>query len=117
RKIDVLVRAEESQRDSVDQIRNLVVNPGGGRPVRLSAVADVVATVGPSEIHRADQGRVAVVSSNLAGIDLGTAVSEVREMVAAEPLGAGISMHIGGQGEELGESIRSLLFAFGLAVF
>ena len=26
-------------------------------------------------------------------------------------------MHIGGQGEELGESIRSLLFAFGLAIF
>jgi HAE1 family hydrophobic/amphiphilic exporter-1 len=26
-------------------------------------------------------------------------------------------MHIGGQGEELGDSVRSLLFAFGLAVF
>jgi hydrophobic/amphiphilic exporter-1 (mainly G- bacteria), HAE1 family len=28
-----------------------------------------------------------------------------------------VSMHIGGQGEELAESVRSLLFAFGLAVF
>src|SRR5690606_37742826 len=117
RKIDVLVRAQEDQRDSVEQIRNLVINAGSARPVRLSAVADVVATVGPSEIHRSDQGRVAVVSANLAGIDLGTAMSEVRDMVAADPLGAGISMHIGGQGEELEESIRSLLFAFGLAVF
>ena len=117
RKIDVLVRAQEDQRDSVERIRNLMVNPGSARPVRLSAVAEVIATVGPSEIHRADQGRVAVVSANLAGIDLGTAVSEVRQMVAADPLGAGISMHIGGQGEELAESIRSLLFAFALAVF
>ncbi|MGO1541547.1 MAG: efflux RND transporter permease subunit [Luteimonas sp.] len=117
RKIDVLVRAQENQRDSVEKIRNLMVNPGAARPVRLSAVADIIATVGPSEIHRADQGRVAVVSANLAGIDLGAAVSEVREMVAADPLGAGISMHIGGQGEELGQSIRSLLFAFGLAIF
>ncbi|MFZ7094661.1 efflux RND transporter permease subunit [Luteimonas dalianensis] len=117
RKIDVLVRAQEDQRDSVEQIRNLVINAGSARPVRLSAVADVVATVGPSEIHRADQGRVAVVSSNLAGIDLGTAVAEVEQMVAADPLGAGIEMRIGGQGEELAESISSLLFAFALAIF
>lgn len=117
RKIDVLVRAQESERDSVERIRNLVVNPGAARPVRLSAVADVVATIGPSEIHRADQGRVAVVSANLAGIDLGTAVSEVRQMVAGQPLGADIALHIGGQGEELSQSLRSLLFAFGLAIF
>ena len=38
-------------------------------------------------------------------------------MVAAQPLGADVGMHIGGQGEELGESVRALLFAFGLAVF
>ena len=38
-------------------------------------------------------------------------------MVANDPLGADIDMRIGGQGQELGESIRSLLFAFGLAIF
>ena len=117
RKIDVLVRAEPDQRASLDDIRNLVVNPGGGSPVRLSAVADVEAGIGPSEIHRADQTRVAVVSSNLDGIDLGGAVDEVRAMVARDPLGADIGLHIGGQGEELASSLRSLLFAFGLAVF
>ncbi len=117
RKIDVLVRANESGRGSVQAIRDLVVNPGAARPVRLSTVADVVATTGPSEIHRADLGRVAVVSANLRGIDLGAAVAEVRSLVAANPLGAGIGMHIGGQGEELAESMSSLLFAFGLAIF
>ncbi|KGM56360.1 acriflavin resistance protein [Lysobacter daejeonensis GH1-9] len=117
RRIDVLVRAQESERDSVENIRRLVVNPGSARPVTLDAVADVVATTGPSEIHRADQVRVAVVSANLDGIDLGTAVKEVGDMVAADPLGAGIGMHVGGQGEELASSLRSLLFAFALAVF
>lgn len=117
RKIDVLVRARESDRASVDDIRNLIVNPGSIRPVRLSSVADVVAGVGPSEIHRADQVRVAIVSANLRDIDLGTAVQEVRSMVANNPLGTDTGMHIGGQGEELAGSVRSLLFAFGLAVF
>ncbi|MBU8974643.1 efflux RND transporter permease subunit [Lysobacter sp. MMG2] len=117
RKIDVLVRARETDRASVDSIRRLIVNPGSNRPVTLDSVADVVATTGPSEIHRADQVRVAIVSANLRDIDLGTAVREVQDMVSKQPIGAGVTMHIGGQGEELAESVNALLFAFGLAVF
>ncbi|KAA2286009.1 efflux RND transporter permease subunit [Arenimonas fontis] len=117
RKIDVLVRAREQDRASVEDIRRIIVNPASDRPVTLAAVADVVATTGPSEIHRVDQVRVAVMSANLRDLDLGTAVQRVRAMVAENPLGADIRMHIGGQGEELDASIRSLLFAFGLAVF
>lgn len=117
RKIDVLVRAQEGDRASVDSIRRLIVNPGSNRPVTLDSVAEVVATNGPSEIHRADQTRVAVVSANLRDIDLGGAVREVQDMVAKQPLGAGVGMHIGGQGEELADSARSLIFAFGLAIF
>ena len=117
RKIDVLVRVQESERASVDDIRRLIVNPSGNKPVELISVADVIATTGPSEIHRADQRRVAIVSANLRDIDLGKAITDVRDMVAENPLGTDVGMRIGGQGEELGESIKSLLFAFGLAIF
>ena len=117
RKIDVLVRVQESDRASVEDIRRLIVNPGRGAPVELASVAEVVSTTGPSEIHRVDQRRVAIVSANLRDVDLGTAISEVESMVGANPLGADIDMRIGGQGQELDESIRSLLFAFALAIF
>ncbi len=117
RKIDVLVRVQESERSSVDDIRRLIVNPTGAKAIELASVADVIATTGPSEIHRADQRRVAIVSANLRDIDLGKAITEVQDMVAKNPLGTDVGMHIGGQGQELGESIRSLLFAFALAVF
>ncbi|KAI1691718.1 acrB/AcrD/AcrF family domain-containing protein [Ditylenchus destructor] len=117
RKIDVLVRAQETDRASVESIRRLIVNPGSTRPVTLDAVADVVATTGPSEIHRADQTRVAVVSANLRDIDLGAAMREVQQMVSEQPLGAGVGLHIGGQGEELAQAAKSLIFAFGLAIF
>ncbi|WP_293707165.1 efflux RND transporter permease subunit [Stenotrophomonas sp. UBA7606] len=117
RKIDVLVRVQESERSSVNDIRRLIVNPTGAKPIELGSVADVIATTGPSEIHRADQRRVAIVSANLRDIDLGAAMAEVQSMVAKNPLGTDVGMHIGGQGQELGESIRSLLFAFALAVF
>jgi HAE1 family hydrophobic/amphiphilic exporter-1 len=117
RKIDVLVRAQEGDRASIEDIRKIIVNPASDRPVTLDAVAEVVATVGPSEINRVDQVRVAIVSANLRDIDLGSAVQQVRDMVAADPLGADVRMHIGGQGEELDSSINSLMFAFGLAIF
>lgn len=117
RKIDVLVRANESQRTSLDSIRNLVITTPRGGSVVLATVADIVSTTGPSEIHRADQQRVAIVSSNLRDIDLGTAINEVNAMVARDPLGTDVEMKIGGQGAELKESTQSLLFAFALAVF
>src|SRR3546814_6022877 len=68
-------------------------------------------------MHRADQVRVASVSANLRDIDLGAAVREVEQITRDNPLGAGVGMHIGGQREELSQSIRSLLMAFGLAIF
>ncbi|WP_414650086.1 efflux RND transporter permease subunit [Dokdonella sp.] len=86
-------------------------------PVRLSAVADVIATEGPSEIHRVSQERVAIVSANLREGDLASAVKEVEGLVAKNPLAAGVKVRIGGQSEELDSSVQSLLFALGLAIF
>ncbi len=117
RKIDVLVRSQETDRSSLDDIKRLIVNPESSAPVTLDAVAEVIATTGPSEIHHANQSRVAIVSSSLRYGDLGSAVDEVQSLVAENPLGIGISMRIGGQGEELRASVNSLLFAFALAIF
>ncbi|MBP6597779.1 MAG: efflux RND transporter permease subunit, partial [Arenimonas sp.] len=117
RKIDVLVRSQEADRSSLDDIKRLIVNPESSAPVTLDSVAEVVATTGPSEIHHANQTRVAIVSSSLRYGDLGSAVAEVQSLVAENPLGTGISLHIGGQGEELRASVNSLLFAFALAIF
>ena len=60
RKIDVLVRARESDRNSIEKIRRLVINPESDRPVTLDAVADITVDTGPGEIRRIDQERAAV---------------------------------------------------------
>jgi HAE1 family hydrophobic/amphiphilic exporter-1 len=117
RKIDVLVRAQEQDRASVAEIRDLIINPQSERPVPLSAVAEVIETIGPGEINRVDQTRVAIISANLRDIDLGTAVEEVNKLVEANPLGTDLRLAFGGQSEELGRSLQSLMFAFGLAIF
>ena len=92
-------------------------NTAVGRPIRLSAVADVISSQGPSEIHRISQERVAIVSANLHYGDLGTAVAEVRQLIRENPLAAGVTTHIGGQSEELDASVTSLIFALSLAIF
>jgi HAE1 family hydrophobic/amphiphilic exporter-1 len=117
RKIDVLVRAQPNERTSVDDIRNLIVNPGATTPVRLVSVADVTVAMGPNEINRISQERVAIVTANLHYGDLGSAVAEVQQILRDHPLAAGVSAHIGGQSEELDASLRSLIFALTLAIF
>ena len=117
RKIDVRVRARESDRSSVEAIRNLIVNPQSATPITLGSVAEVRETLGPGEINRVEQDRVAIVSSNLRDVDLGSAVAEVRRIVREQPLGADIHLTFGGQSEELDASRTSLMFAFGLAIF
>lgn len=117
RKIDVLVRALEEDRASVEDIRNLIVNPESDKPVTLAAVADIIATEGPGEIRRSDQERVAVISANLRYGDLGTAVAEAERLIARDPLPAGVGMRVSGQSEELDASVDSMIFALVLAVF
>ncbi len=117
RKIDVLVRAAEADRSSVDDIRQLVINPQSARPVTLSSVAEVIVTEGPAEIRRADQERVAVISANIAYGALGAAVSDAERLLQGLRVPPAMSVRVVGQNEELQASIRSLLFALGLAIF
>jgi HAE1 family hydrophobic/amphiphilic exporter-1 len=117
RKIDILVRNKEDQRASVEDIRNLIVNPESDRPVPLSAVANVSLATGPSEVHRIAQSRVAVISADLAYGDLGAAAEAMRTILKATPMPPGVTARITGQNEDMQTSFQSMKFALGLAIF
>ncbi len=117
RKIDVLVRVKEEDRANIDRIKELVVNPESDRPIPLSTVADVVIDVGPGEIRRISQERVALVSANLNYGDLGAAALEINEILDDVAVPPGVEVSLGGQSEEMNNSFRSLLLALALAVF
>jgi HAE1 family hydrophobic/amphiphilic exporter-1 len=117
KKIDVLVRSVDTRAASIQEIRNLIVNPGSAQPVPLSAVAEIRLATGPAEIRRARQERVAIVSANLAAGDLGSAVAELERIVAGMTVPAGTTVSVGGQSEEMTSSFRSLQFTLILAVF
>ncbi len=117
RKIDVLVRAREEDRASIEDIRRLIINPESERPVPLEGIAKIVVGTGPSEIRRVDQERVALISSNLNYGDLGSAAEELMTIFRDVNIPKGITAEIAGQNEEMNLSFRSLRFALLLAIF
>ena len=117
RKIDILVRNQSDQRNSVADIGQLIVNPGSSPAVTLATVADVEMSVGPSEISRVDQQRVVLVSANLAYGDLGTAAIEAQKIIDETQVPLSLDAKVAGQSEEMEASFSSLYMALALAVF
>lgn len=117
RKIDVLVRSQEEDRLSSEEIGSLFINPDSERPIPLSAVASLETSVGPSEIRRSSQQRVALVSANIQQGDLRAAAEKIEQVLATIPMPTGVYAELAGQNEELADSFRSLLLALALAVF
>jgi HAE1 family hydrophobic/amphiphilic exporter-1 len=117
RQIDVRVRNQESDRASIDDVRNLVLPGPNGAPIRLVSIADVRVDEGPAEIHRLQQQRAAVISANLKGRNLGGAVDDIRAQLSKNPPPSGITAELGGQNAEMSVSYKSLRFAMILAIF
>ncbi|MBC8399913.1 MAG: efflux RND transporter permease subunit, partial [Candidatus Marinimicrobia bacterium] len=117
RKIDVLVRARDEDRNSVELIKNLIINPDSERPVPLTAVADVIIQTGPGEIRRSGQERIAQVTANLNYGDLNAAAEEITTILENITVPLELSARLAGQNEEMDVAFKSLRFALLLAVF
>ncbi len=117
RTIDIRVRAAERFRDSARALESLTVTHAGTTSIPLSAVAEVVEIEGPAEIRRADGTRVALITANLAGRDLGSVTSEIRSVLNSMTWPSGYDWRMGGQEEEMATSFSSMKLAFGLAIF
>ncbi|MEZ4385150.1 MAG: efflux RND transporter permease subunit [Nannocystaceae bacterium] len=117
RKIPIRVRLRDIREGTVDELRALVVNPGGLHPVPLAAVADVSLGRGPNEIRRIGQQRVGVVSANIEGVSLGAATESIREALRGLDLPSGVTLAVAGQSKEWETSLSSLYLALGLSIF
>ncbi len=116
-RIDMLVRLDEQDRATVEQLRRLNVNPTLRPPIPLEAVAQLEEAEGPSEIRRINQQRVAVVTANLAGFDLAGAGERITLALGKVDWPEGFGFALAGQSREMQESLSSLRFALLLSVF
>jgi multidrug efflux pump subunit AcrB len=117
RSIDIRVRLQEHDKQSIDQLSRLTVNPGANIPIPLESVANINIKDGPSEIRRIDRQRVGLITANVSGIDLGTAISRINQSLESVSHPPDFSFSVTGQNREMETSLNSLVFALGLAVF
>ncbi len=117
RKVDIRVRAQEEDRNNIEDLKRLVINTAGPVPIQLATVADVKLERGPSEIRRIDQERVALVTANLRGRDLGSVSEDIQAIIDGLHLPPDFRVRIGGQQQEMATSFDSMKLAIALAIF
>jgi HAE1 family hydrophobic/amphiphilic exporter-1 len=117
KRVDIRVYLKDEQRRRAENIKNLIINPGGIIPIPLNSVANVTIMSGPNEIRRVDQDRSAIISANISGINLTGAVRKIYDVIERHPMPPGITYELSGQNKEMETSLSSLTMAMLLAIF
>lgn len=107
---NLVVRSDEDFRNTIEDIRSLIIDTPDGKKIPLANVADVVSASGPNTVNRENVKRKIVISANTSGRDLGSVVNDIKEIVDSEiTLPEGYHIEYGGQFESEKEASRVLL--------
>ncbi len=116
---DVRVRLPADLRQNPEQIEKLrlsVPRDAGAQLIPVGSIARYELSTTPAEINRMDLSREVVVSANLDGLPLGTAVQRVNESAAGIQMEPGYRVVISGENEAMEESFRYMGEALILAI-
>jgi CzcA family heavy metal efflux pump len=113
---DVHVWSTPVSRDSLDDVRGMLIDtPDGGR-VPLEDVANVRLIPVPNEIHRESVSRSIDVSANVRGRDLGSVVADLEERLEEVDFPIGYRAELLGEFTERQEAQRRLMSYASLAL-
>ncbi len=106
---DITLIADLASRSTLDGIGGLTIDSNQGK-IPLSAVAEIVSTVGPNTVNRENVKRRIIVSANVDGGDLRGAVDEIRNRIEEEiSLPENYYVTYGGQFESEAAASRTLM--------
>ena len=117
RKIDILVRLRQQDRESIHDLGRLIINPGAEKPIPLEAVTQIKVQEGPSEIRRIDQQRTAVVTANITERSLSDVSEDIFAILQNTEMPNDFTYLLAGQNQEMETSLTSLKLALALAIF
>lgn len=78
---NLVVRAADSDRGSMERIKDLMIDTPDGGKIPLTEVAEVKSTTGPNTINRENVKRKIVVSANASGRDLRSVVNDIQARI------------------------------------
>ena len=107
---DITLKVDPREKMTMESLLDLMIDTPNG-PVPLSSVAELISTSGPNTINRENISRRLVVSANVSGRDLRSAVNEIRDNIEEDvDLPQGYFLTYGGQFESEENASRILLF-------
>jgi HAE1 family hydrophobic/amphiphilic exporter-1 len=112
----VVVRAPEGRRSSVENLLAMPIPSVTGSMVRLSSVAEVRMAEGPTEIKHEDQQRIVAVTGRISGRALGEVAADVREALTNLDTPPGVTIELAGDVENQGEAFGDLALLLGLSL-
>ncbi len=117
RSFNLVVRSAEGHRNTMDHIRDLMIDDAAGNKVPFSYVADIRSATGPNTINRENVKRKIVVSANASGRDMRSVVDDIRRRIDSEvSLPEGYHIEYGGQFESEASASRVLLLTSALSI-
>ncbi len=100
RTYDVLVRFNDSARQSVESIKRTLIDTPSGTKVPIGQIAEVRTDQGPNTINRENVQRRIIIQANVADRDLGSVIADVRAAINQKvQLPQGYFVQYGGQFE------------------
>jgi len=109
RTVPVRVRYPDAQRFDPARLTSTTVRGKDGRLIPASALVTIENGAGDPELMRENLRPMALLRARLEDRDLGSAVAEIKTMLAATPLPVGYTWEVGGQYESQQRSFRELL--------
>jgi CzcA family heavy metal efflux pump len=114
---DVLVRFDDSARQSVESIAGTLIDVPTGTRVPIGQVAEVKVEHGPNTINRENVQRRIIVQANVADRDLGSVIEDVRGAIGQKVrLPQGYFVQYGGQFESQEKASRQIMLLSIVAV-
>ncbi|WP_420125270.1 efflux RND transporter permease subunit [Longimicrobium sp.] len=114
---DVVVQVAREQRTSLESITNLPIATPAGATVPLGQLAQVAEGVAPAQIDRQDLERVGTVGASVTPeISISEASAAINTALADMKLPAGYTVTLGGETEQLQETMGFVLESILLAV-
>jgi len=112
---DVRVRYPDAVRFDGGRLAQTTIRGANGKLSPASALVHIVPRGSQAELMRENLRQMAVISARLEGRDLGSAVAEVKSVLAGVKLPVGYSLEVGGLYESQRQAFRELLLVSGVA--
>lgn len=116
KQIDIRIRLEEEDRNSIEEVENILISSSAGLQIPLKEIAEVTVDSGPKGIDRKNQQRVVNVSANISDRFLSKVIQDAQQQLDKLVLPEDYHYEFVGENREMQESFKELALALALSI-